>query len=280
VISRTKMSNINNNGNGDYDYSSSTILTSKFGYTSAKLIHTVEKNLYIVLAVILCIATLSILNTLGVLNQLYSENVDYYVDIILSVVMIAVVAPLVVLILKSRSVLDKWNDMFEVNTITSSFNIAMSSRSKDQVLKALPYSISEIADPLSAYIDTKKTDLSEFFDVKISNDLSFDVVVDKNVVSIDDSPIAKDLRQILLDYGSIVVKIIDDSIDKKTAELFVDSLSKYISLTKNKVGLGLIIGEETTRDAQVFSNKTSYFRSKKIDNLLLLAKPSVPDDLK
>jgi hypothetical protein len=274
------MSNINNNGNGDYDYSSSTILTSKFGYTSAKLIHTVEKNLYIVLAVILCIATLSILNTLGVLNQLYSENVDYYVDIILSVVMIAVVAPLVVLILKSRSVLDKWNDMFEVNTITSSFNIAMSSRSKDQVLKALPYSISEIADPLSAYIDTKKTDLSEFFDVKISNDLSFDVVVDKNVVSIDDSPIAKDLRQILLDYGSIVVKIIDDSIDKKTAELFVDSLSKYISLTKNKVGLGLIIGEETTRDAQVFSNKTSYFRSKKIDNLLLLAKPSVPDDLK
>jgi hypothetical protein len=274
------MSNINNNGNEDYDYSSSTILISKFGYTSAKLIHTVEKNLYIVLAVILCIATLSILNTLGVLNQLYSENVDYYVDIILSVVMIAVVAPLVVLILKSRSVLDKWNDMFEVNTITSSFNIAMSSRSKDQVLKALPYSISEIADPLLAYINSKKTDLSEFFDVKISDDLSFDVVVDKNVVSNDDSPIAKDLRQTLLDYGSIVVKIIDDAIDNKTAELFVDSLSKYISLTKNKVGLGLIIGEETTRDAQVFSNKASYFRRKKIDNLLLLAKPSVPDDLK
>ena len=71
------------------------------------------------MTVILAIATISILNTLGILNYLHSENVDYFVDLILSIVLIVVVIPLVFLIVKSRRVLDNWNNMFETNTITS-----------------------------------------------------------------------------------------------------------------------------------------------------------------
>ena len=66
----------------DYYYpASSTILTSRFGYASAKLIHSVEKNLYVVLTVIVSIAALSILNTFGT----HPGNVDYFVDLALSI---------------------------------------------------------------------------------------------------------------------------------------------------------------------------------------------------
>jgi hypothetical protein len=271
------MSNVNSTGNDDSDYASSTILTSMFGYASAKLIHTVEKNLYIVLAVILAIATLSLLNTLGILNHLYSENVDYFVDVILSIVLIAVVAPLVYLIVKSRRVLDNWNDMFERNTISTSLNIAMTTRSREEVLKALSYSIKEIAEPLQAYIESKKSDLSEFLDMNVNGNLVFDILLDTNHVIKDGSTISNALDEVLRVYGSVVVKIIDGIIDQNAVESFVNSLSTYASLTKNEIGLSLIIGEEITRDAQQYANKVSQLRRSRINNFLLLAKPSIPN---
>ena len=89
--------------------------------------------------VILAIAAISILNILGILDYLYSEDVDYFVDLILSIVLIVVVAPLVFLIVKSRRVLDNWNSMFETNTLSTSLNIVMANRSKAEVLKGLTY---------------------------------------------------------------------------------------------------------------------------------------------
>ena len=37
-----------------YNSNQSVILTTRFGITSAKLIHSVEKNLYVVMAIIVC----------------------------------------------------------------------------------------------------------------------------------------------------------------------------------------------------------------------------------
>jgi hypothetical protein len=270
------MSNVRSSGDDDEYYpASSTILTSRFGYASAKLIHSVEKNLYIVLAVIVSIATLSILNTLGILNYLHPENVDYFVDLTLSIVLIVVVVPLVFLIIKSRKVLDKWNDMFEKNTISTSMNITMKDRTDGAALKALSYAVGEIGEPLQEYIESKKSDLSEFLDVKVNDDIKFNVLLSSNHILNDGSTISNNLKQILQRYGSIVVKIVDGVIDKTTVESFVNSLSTYASLTKTEIGLGLIIGEEIKRDGQEFANKTSYLRRRRIDNLLLLAKPSI-----
>jgi hypothetical protein len=64
-------------GNHGHNSGESVVLISRFGYASAKLIHSVERNLYVVLGVIVSIAIISILNLLGILNYLYSENVDY-----------------------------------------------------------------------------------------------------------------------------------------------------------------------------------------------------------
>jgi hypothetical protein len=270
------MSNVRSSGDDDESYSSSSmILTSRFGYASAKLIHSVEKNLYIVLAVIVSIATLSILNTLGILNFLHPRNVDYFVDLALSIVLIIVVVPLVFLIIKSKKVLDKWNDMFEKNTISTSMNIVMEDRTKGEALKALAFSVGEISEPLQAYIESKKSDLSEFYDLDVNADLKFDILLDANDVLNDGSTISNNLKQILQDYGAAVVKIVDGAIDKNTVESFVNSLSTYASLTKTEVGLGLIIGEEIRRDGQEFANKTSYLKRRRIDKLLLLAKPSI-----
>jgi uncharacterized membrane protein len=271
------MSNVRSSGDDDESYpASSTILTSRFGYASAKLIHSVEKNLYIFLAVIVSIATLSILNTLGILNYLHPENVDYFVDLTLSIVLIIVVVPLVFLIIKSKNVLDKWNDMFEKNTISTSMNIVMEDRTKGEALKALAFSVGEISEPLHAYIESKKSDLSEFYDVNVNADLKFNILLDANHVLNDGSTISNSLKQILQDYGAAVVKIVDGAVDKNTVESFVNSLSTYASLTKTEIGLGLIIGEEIRREGQEFANKTSYLKRRRIDKLLLLAKPSIP----
>ena len=271
------MSNVRSSGDDDESYpASSMILTSRFGYASTKLIHSVEKNLYIVLAVIVSIATLSILNTLGILNYLHPENVDYFVDLTLSIVLIIVVVPLVFLIIKSKNVLDKWNDMFEKNTISTSMNIVMEDRTKGEALKALAFSVGEISEPLHAYIESKKSGLSEFYDVNVNADLKFDILLDANHVLNDGSTISNNLKQILQYYGAAVVKIVDGAIDKNTVESFVNSLSTYASLTKTEIGLGLIIGEEITREGQEFANKASYLKRRRIEKLLLLAKPSIP----
>ena len=271
------MSNVRSSGDDDESYpASSMILTSRFGYASTKLIHSVEKNLYIVLAVIVSIATLSILNTLGILNFLHPRNVDYFVDLALSIVLIIVVVPLVFLIIKSKNVLDKWNDMFEKNTISTSMNIVMEDRTKEEALKALAFSVGEISEPLQAYIESKKSGLSEFYDVNVNADLKFDILLDANHVLNDGSTISNNLKQILQYYGAAVVKIVDGAIDKNTVESFVNSLSTYASLTKTEIGLGLIIGEEMRKEGQEFANKASYLKRRRIDKLLLLAKPSIP----
>ena len=272
------MSNRHNSDDNNYDKSvPSTLLTARFGYTSARLIHSVEKNLYIVMIVILAIAAISILNILGILDYLYSEDVDYFVDLILSIVLIVVVAPLVFLIVKSRRVLDNWNSMFETNTLSTSLNIVMANRSKAEVLKGLTYSVAQIAEPLQTYIESKKSDLSEFLDVNVNgNNLKFDILLDANEVVDDNSTISNNLKDILRNYGSVVVKIIDGAVDKNTVESFVNSLLTYVSSTKNDIGLGLIIGEEIATDAQPYANQTLHVNRKKINNLLLLVKPSTP----
>jgi len=260
----------------EYYHASSTILTSRFGYASAKLIHSVEKNLYVVLAVIVSIATLSILNTLGILNYLHSGDVDYFVDLVLSVVLIVVVVPLVFLIVKSRTVLDSWKDMFEKNTITTSMNIAMTDRTELEALKGLVFSLREISVPLQAYIESKKSNLTEFFWGN-NADLKFNIILDATNVLDDGSSISINLKRTLQDFGPVIVKIIDGAIDNYTVESFVNSLSTYSSWTKTEIGLGLIIGEEVQRGAQEIANKTSYLKRRKVNNLLLLAKPSIPN---
>jgi hypothetical protein len=79
-------------------------------------------------------------------------------------------------------------------------------------------------------------------------------------------------------YGAIIVKIFDGRVDKVTVESYVNSLSQYISRTKIKVGLAVIIGEEISAEAQEYASQFlhKYKRSGKMNNLIFIEKPSLP----
>jgi hypothetical protein len=264
----------------DYDLSSSTILTSRFGHESARLIHLAQKNLYIVIGLIVAIVALSILNIVGALGYFStsSEQVDKIVDVLLLLVLIAALAPLVLLLLRSRNMLDRWTDMFERNTIMATMSITMTARTKEEAILALPQSIQEISEPLQEYIDSKKTkDLNEFLDVSIHDariSMVFDVLLDSDHVLDDDSNASNNLKKVLREYGAIIIKIVDGDIDRNSVESFTDSLVKYISVTKHPVDIGLVIGDSLTDDAREYASKISFHRKRGINRLILMVKPS------
>jgi hypothetical protein len=265
----------------DYDSSSSTILTTRFGHQSAKLIHSVEKNLYIVIGLIASIAILSVLNILGALDYFSSNSasVDKTVDILLLLILIVVLVPLFLLLLKSRNVLDRWTDMFERNTIATTMNIAMTDKSKEAIVLALMQSVEQISEPLQQYIDSKRNNLAEFLNVSLDNkepDLRFDILMDANHVSDDGgSSINNNFRQVLKEYGAVIIKILDDVVDRQYVESFANSLSKYRSIAKNRVGLGLVIGNDLTDEAREYASKISLHRKRGINHLILIARPSL-----
>jgi len=265
----------------DYDSSFSTILTTRFGHESAKLIRLVEKNLYIIIGLIASIAVLSILNIMGTLDYFSSNNagVDKIVDILLLLILIVVLVPLFLLLLKSRNVLDRWTDMFERNTIATTMSIAMKDKSKEAIVLALMQSVEQISEPLQEYINSKGNNLTEFPNVSLDykdTNLRFDILMDaKHVLDGGaNSSINNNFRQVLKEYGAVIIKILDGVIDRESVESFADSLSKYSSITKNRVGLGLIIGEEITDEAREYASKISLHRKRGINHLILIAKTS------
>ena len=181
-------------------------MTTRFGHESTKLIHSVEKNLYIVIGLIASLVVISILNILGALDYFStsSEQVDKTVDITLLLVLIVVLIPLVLLLLKSRNMLDRWTDMFERNTIMTTMSITMTTKSREEAILGLSQSILEISKPLQEYMTSRKDNLDEFLNVSIPNtkDLVFDVLLDSDRVLNDDgSSIGNNLKSVLKEYG-------------------------------------------------------------------------------
>jgi hypothetical protein len=266
----------------DYDLSSSTILTTRFGQESARLIHSVAKYLYIVVGLIISIAALSLLNILGLLDYFSSSGIDRVVDTILLIALIVVLIPLVLLLLRSRKVLDRWTDMFERNTIATGMRIAMTRRGKEEAILALAQSVDEISEPLEEYIMSEKSDLREFLDISIGDGITstYDILIDSShLLNGDNKNKGNSLRKVLEDYGAVIIKIVDGYVDRRHVELFVDSLAKYAFVSKNQVGLGIIVGEDISPEAK---ESVSKFVSEKrrgglpVNHLLLIDKPSSP----
>jgi hypothetical protein len=63
---------------------------------------------------------------------------------------------------------------------------------------------------------------------------------------------------------------VEGTIDNGIVHDFYNSLSKYILLTKNKIGLALIIGENISEDA---SKTARRLENNKVNYILLIEKP-------
>jgi hypothetical protein len=128
-----------------------------FYFSYIRLIHLAQKNLYIVIGLIAALAVLSILNILLASDYFStsSEQVDKIVDLRLLAALIVVSIPLVLPLLRSRNVLDRWADMFERNTLIATMGIGMTARAKEEAIFGLSRSIQKISKLLQEYIDSK-----------------------------------------------------------------------------------------------------------------------------
>lgn len=163
----------------------------------------------------------------------------------------------------------------------------MTDKSKREAVKAIGEVVEEVAEPLRQYIESKGN-LHEFFDAVPDNGnknesrppqqnekISFDVLIDEDRVQrteMANDSTANDLKEVLKKYGSIIVKIVDGTIDKKSVQSFSKSLSDYIAISKKKkVGLALMIGDDVAQDANRLARNYSHL-SKKDHNIILIEK--------
>jgi hypothetical protein len=164
-------------------------------------------------------------------------------------------------------VLENWADTFERNSIRAGMNISMANRSKEEALRAVSETVEEIGEPLRKYISSKDN-YSEFFDIAFDNndksesnkDLVFDVFIEVDRIESAGHSNTDALKQVIREYGTIIIKIVNGVVDKDAVVNFSELLSRYISLTNNKVSLALLIGEEVTDDAH---NLALYLKNKK-----------------
>jgi len=252
--------------------SSSIILAARYGSESLNVIRSVEKNLLLVISILIPLVAFAILDTLEVFKQIKIHDI---IIAILSIILTILSVSLYWYSRKSKYILHRWAKMFEENTIGSLMNIYLKDKTKEEVIKSLSESIEQLY-PLQEYIVKRPSKVAKFMDVKVNEDLIFDILIDKkrilngnNKNDIGTINLYKEIER----YGSVIVNIVDHTIDKPAVELFFSSLLKYISLSKNKIGLALIIGDTANPDGLDLANKLNIKNSKMIRHLIVIEKP-------
>jgi hypothetical protein len=266
----------NNNKNedtNDDDYTgsySSPVFITRYAQKSIKLIGFLEKNFILIIGAISALGVLSVLDIIQAQAHIHilSDNGYDITVTVLSLISLAVFIPTVILLLKSRRILESWAGMFDRNSIKASMNIAMASKSKEEAIRAVSETIEEIGEPLQMHLSSSIENLKQFMDASVGGtDIVFDVLIDGDRISSKED----NLKQALREYGSIIIKVVDGTIDKNVVRSLYNLISRYTSLTKNNVALALIIGEEATQDA--YKVAIQYENRKRIKHIVLVEKP-------
>ena len=199
--------------------------------------------------------------------------------VIFSIFLLIIILYLLNTLLKSKKILSSWADIFERNSIKTGINIVMTNKSKEEAIRAVAETVAQIGEPLRNYISSKEN-LKNFLDVNVKNnnnndDIFFDVLIDQDHVKDETSYSSStnnssNLKQSLLEYGAIVINVVEGNVNNEIVRSFYNSLSKYVSLTKNRVGLALIIGDSISEDA---SNIARQLENNKINYIVLIEKP-------
>jgi hypothetical protein len=267
------------NNSGDSDDLQSPVLATKYAHIASNLVRTLAKNFVIIIGLIsalIVIALLDVLHAAGYIEAIPDVVYDSTIAIFSAILLIFILY-LLNNLLKSKRMLSSWADTFERNSIRTGMNIAMANKSKEEAIFAIAETVSQIGEPLRKYISSSKENYKNFLDVSIrdnnnTEDIFFDVLIDHNHMKIEHSNTSNDvnlLKQSLVEYGAVVIRVIDGTVDTKAVQSFSNSLSKYILLTKNKVGLALIIGDNVQEDADSFARR---LENNKINYIVLIEK--------
>jgi hypothetical protein len=204
----------------------------------------------------------------GLLSFLYDPIITVF-----SAASIIALVYMVRLTIKSRRVLQRWADVFERSSISAGINISMGSRSREEAVRAIAETVEEIGPPLREYISSRDN-YNEFFDIVFDKEAAataqFDIAIDKDNIKPTKNGSYQELKLALQNYGSIIVKFVNGTIDADTIMSFSKLLSRYISITKNNVSLALIIGDDATSDAY---NLALHPKDKKIWYMIIIERP-------
>ena len=223
----------------DVSLNADSVMLTQYSSEASKLIKSFTKNIPFVVIILILIAsmtTFDLVMDLGFTRILSDETIDAMiigVSIFLIIFTFISVRP----VLRSQRNLDKWSNIFENNAIKIGILLTISDKSKEEILHALSERIDQIAIPLQHYIS--KSDNKEFYNISIDDTTTFDILIDKSTIKSIDSD---SLKNTIQGYGSIIIKIVDNVIDKNITENFLESLQKY-KKKGNKIGLAIIIGE-------------------------------------
>ena len=277
------------------DSTDSPIMPTRYAHGSSKLIRSIEKTFYPIIGLIAALFLFAILDITDFVSK-YNILPDRTYDIIITFVaaiLLAMVVYLLYSLIKSRKKLHHWADIFERNSIKAGITISMSTTSKEHVLGALSETIEGIGEPLREYLSSSPNSYKNLIDVQIDKDTVFDILIDKDhlinrtpsnqVSSItlsskttstsipDNEQTSKEISDLIEStrrYGAIAARVISGRINKETVKSFQAALRKYISSTRNKVALALIIGEGIDEEA----DNLSKLRIKGIDYFILIEK--------
>lgn len=256
----------------------SPILATKYAHTASNLVRTLATNFVLIIGIISALVFLAVLDVLHVVGYMKVIPDLLYDSMIatFSVILLIVILYLLNTLLKSKKMLSSWADTFERNSIKTGVNIAMTNKSKEEAISAVVETVAQIGEPLRKYISSKEN-LKNFLDVntKINNEeIFFDVLIDqdhvRNEMGYGRTDNGVSLKKSLIEYGAVVIRVIEGTIDNEVVQSFYDSLSKYALITKNKVGLALIIGDDVTEEAE---NIARQHENNKINYIVLIEKP-------
>jgi hypothetical protein len=253
-------------------------MATKYAHTASILVYSLSKNFVFIIGVISALTVIAILDVLNVVGYMKVIPDVVYDSMIVtfSVILLIVILYLLNTLLKTKKVFSSWADTFERNSIKTGMNIAMINKSKEEAIGAVAETVAQIGEPLRNYISLKEN-VKNFLDVNIKNnndDIFFDVLIDQDHIKNDLSDASTDnsinLKRSLLEYGAVVISVIEGTVDNEDVRSFYNSLSKYVSITKNKVGLALIIGDSMSEDA---GNIARQLENNKINYIVLIEKP-------
>lgn len=259
-------------GKIDDSTNSNSILLTQYSYEASQLIKSFKKNISFVVLILILIASMTIfdlLMDLGFTNILSvsDETIDAMI-IGVSVFLILFTIFMIRPVFRSQKILERWSNLFDKNAIRTGIILSINNKSKEEVLVALSETIEQIGTPLQDYLS--KSDHSEFYDVSIDG-TTFDILIDKSTVKPID---ANSLKSTIQDYGSILVKITENVINKDITQSFITSLQEYRK-QGNKIGLAMMIGGSISQESY---NLVSKIKDKTISDSLIFIEKSENTD--
>jgi len=270
-----KKSAIDNNIIDDDAIADSPILLTQYSSEASQLIKSFTKYMPFVVIILILIASITTFDLIRPSGFFTNVLIDTIIDTIIVAVSILLIIFIIFTILPAlryHKILDKWSNLFENNSIRTGILLSINKKSKEEILKALSKNIEKIASPLQYYL-SKSGDGTEFYDINV-NDVIFDILIDKSTIKPNIN--SDSLKNIIQDYGNILIKLTEGTIDKNLTQSVIKSLQNYRK-EGNKIGLAMIIGESITNESSYLIDK---IKDKTISkSLILIEKPTINNNL-